>query len=385
MLAKVFTDSEPINYRWQFADDEDARKNASVICAIASLVTHLGQHQDTVYVRGKVTDIEIPSPQVRQGRLLFEPTKRTGGEWDSPDKGALEACQKRYQGVLKGDSPFDYSIPSHGVHYQPSDVISFDAPIALFELWQSEDRRLKLEPRDLRQASAMVRHAILEHFKQPSFLNYYGKDLICRLVAGHEPQTRPSDKVKSYDGDHFAYVPIPSLDRSFKADGYVRRVLVIGYGCTEGKARELFADVQLTHGVLQDGGKPIGQFQLVEDPRSDSVLSLLLGSEKHPSNVWRTVTPIILPGHRRRGRSEVQLIVGALNRLGIQSKDIDSVATFRGPIVPKTSHALDYRVRGYLADTQRFHAEIVFKKPVAGLLVVGRGRYTGFGLMLPWA
>src|SRR5690606_13555410 len=114
------------------------------------------------------------------------------------------------------------------------------------------------------------------------------KDLISRLVAGHEPQVEPSDKLKSYDDDHFAYVPIPSLIRSFKADGYVRRVLVIGYGCTEGKAWELFADVQrLASGVLKDGGKPIGRFQLVDDPRSDSVLNLLLGSEKHPSNVWR--------------------------------------------------------------------------------------------------
>lgn len=385
MLAKVFTDSEPVTYRWQFSDNVDARANARAICAIASLVTHLGQHQDTVYVRGKVTDGDLAAPLVRQGHLLYTPTKRIGGKWDSPDKGSLKACQNRYHRVLDGDSPFDHSIPSHGIHYQTFDVISFDMPIALFELWQSDDKRLKLEPRDLRQASAMVRHAILEHFKQPAFLNYYGKDLICRLVAGHEPQVGPSNKLKSYDGDHFAYVPIPSLDRSFNADGYVRRVLVIGYGCTDGKARELFADVQrFALGVLKDGGKPIGRFHLVEDPRSDSVLSLFLGSQESPSNIWRTVTPIILPGHRRRGRSEATLIIAALNRLGIQSEDIASLATFRGPIVPKTSHALDYRVKGYLADTQRFHAEIVFKKPMVGPLVVGRGRYTGFGLMMPW-
>ena len=385
MLAKVIMGYEPVIYRWQFGNYDSARINAKVICAIASLVTHLGQHQDTVYVCGKVTDVDLTAPQVRQGRFLYTPTKRIGGKWDSPDNGSLKACQKRYHRVLEGDSPFDHSVPSQSVHYQTSYVISFDAPIALFELWQLEDMRLKFEPRDLRQASAMVRHAILDHFKQPSFLNYYGKDFVCRLVAGHEPQVGPSDKLKSYDGDHLAYVPIPSLDRSFNADGYVRRVLVIGYGCTDGKARELFADVQrFASGVLKDGGKPIGRFHLVEDPRSDSVLSLFLGSQESTSKTWRTVTPIILPGHRRRGRSEASLIVTALNRLGIQSEDIDSIATFRGPIIPKTSHALDYRIKGYLADTQRFHAEIVFKRPVVGPLVVGRGRYAGFGLMLPW-
>ncbi|MCS6305766.1 MAG: type I-U CRISPR-associated protein Cas5/Cas6 [Nitrospira sp.] len=386
MLAKVLIGSERVIYRWEVADDEDARTNASVICAIASLVTHLGQHQDIVYAHGRVADVETPSPQVSQSRCLFEPTKRIGGKWHSPNRGALRAYQKRYRGVLSGDSPLDYPIPSHSVDYRPSRFISFDTPLALFELWQLDDARLKFEPRDFRQASAMVRHAILEHFKQQSFVNYYGKDLVCRLVAGHEPQIGPSEKVRSYDGDHFGYVPIPSLDRSFNADGYIRRVLVIGYGCTDGKARELFTDVQrLTSGALKDGGTPIGRFQPVEDPLSDSVLNFFLGSHESPSNTWRTVTPIILPGHRRRGRSEAALIVAALNRLGIKSESIDSIATFRGPIVPKTSHALDYRVKGYLSDTQRFHAEITFNKPVIGPLVVGRGRYAGFGLMMPWS
>src|SRR5690606_17697293 len=113
--------------------------------------------------------------QISQSRRLFEPSKRIGGEWDSPDKGALKAFQKRYQGVLSGDSPLDYSIPSHSVHYRPYSFIGFDTPLALFELRQLDNARLKFELRDLRQASAMVRHAILKHFKQPSFLNYYGK------------------------------------------------------------------------------------------------------------------------------------------------------------------------------------------------------------------
>lgn len=60
------------------------------------------------------------------------------------------------------------------------------------------------------------------------------------------------------------------------------------------------------------------------------------------------------------------------------------MATFSGPIVPKTVRALDYRVKGYLAQTHRCHAEVVFNRPVIGPLVVGRGKHSGFGLMMPW-
>ena len=79
------------------------------------------------------------------------------------------------------------------------------------------------------------------------------------------------------------------------------------------------------------------------------------------------------------------LLARALKQAGFDEKDIESVAAFSGPIVPKTVHALDYCIdeKSYLAQTPRYHAEVIFKRPVEGALVVGRGRHCGFGLMLP--
>jgi CRISPR-associated protein Csb2 len=101
--------------------------------------------------------------------------------------------------------------------------------------------------------------------------------------------------------------------------------------------------------------------------------------------VWRTVTPIILTGFMRRGRGAEPLIVRALQQAGVQQSDINSVAAFSGPIVPKTVRALDYKIEksSYLAETPRYHAEVIFNRPVKGALVVGRGRHYGFGLMMP--
>ena len=115
---------------------------------------------------------------------------------------------------------------------------------------------------------------------------------------------------------------------------------------------------------------------------NDSILRLFT---RKSYRVWRTVTPIILTGLMRRGRGAEVLIARALKQSGVNEDDIESIATFSGPIVPKTARALDYRIEkdSHLAHTPRYHAEVIFKRPVEGVLVIGRGRHYGFGLMIP--
>ncbi|MEM2900663.1 MAG: type I-U CRISPR-associated protein Csb2, partial [Thermoplasmata archaeon] len=285
--------------------------------------------------------------------------------------------------VQKGGSPIDYEIVCRYVNYIGSDVITIDVPIALFEM-ETEDRNWqKFEPCDLRIPSGMVRNAAIQFIKEnQSFNELYGADMVSRLVAGHEG-SQTNDK---YNGKHIAFVPLPSLNRSGNADGWIRRVLMVGYGCETEDARKLFDDLtSALHGrAIYDNKKQIGVLRRTKSEDKDNVLRLFIGKDKR-YKVWRTVTPIVLTGMMRRGRSVEDLVVRALKQSGIEPEYVDSIATFRGPIVPKTFHALDYHVRGYLEKTGRFHAEIIFKKPVIGPLILGRGRYSGFGLMMAWA
>ena len=62
---------------------------------------------------------------------------------------------------------------------------------------------------------------------------------------------------------------------------------------------------------------------------------------------------------------------------------VESLATFAGPLVPKCAAARDYRVQGYLATTPRVHAEVIFRQPRRGPLILGRGRFAGLGLFIP--
>jgi CRISPR-associated protein Csb2 len=163
----------------------------------------------------------------------------------------------------------------------------------------------------------------------------------------------------------------------------IRRILLIGFGCEEKKSIELFESVAngINGATLKDQSLKVGY--LKKASLNDPVLRLFT---KKAYRVWRTVTPIILTGLMRRGRGAEVLVARALRQAGANESDIESIATFSGPIVPKTVHALDYRIEknSYLTQTPRYHAEVIFKRPVIGPFVVGRGRHSGFGLMMPY-
>lgn len=380
LLAMAFPAGSEVLYRWRFEGEREAIESAAVICSMARLVTHLGQHQDTVYVRGEVS-ADAPASGQADVRL---PIEKSDGVWSSPKAGALDAYRRRYQAWLNGDSKDNVPVPARRVDYRPPGTISFDAPMALFELWESNsERRKPFDPRDLRQPAAMVRHAMIEWLDaRPAFREHYGAELTSRLIAGHETDEQYRTQ---FNGAHIACVPIPSLHEEGKADGWMRRVLLIGFGCEEETAAELFESV--TDGIngadLKDRSAKVGYLKKASS--SDSVLRLFIGKEK-AYRVWRTVTPIVMTGLMRRGRGAEALIARALKQAGVGENDIESIAAFSGPVVPKTVHALDYRIEknSYLAQTPRYHAEVIFKRPIIGPLVVGRGRHSGFGLMLPY-
>ena len=376
-LATILPDSSSLLYCWTFDDEAEAIENAAVICAMARLVTHLGQHQDTVYVRGEI-NADVEAFILPESKRMV-PIENTAGKWSAPQKGALDAYRKRYRTWLSGAAKDDVPVPARRMNYRSPETISFDAPMALFELWHKkddEDKRLRYDPRDLRVPAAMVRHAMIDWLAaRPAFRQHYGEELISHLIAGH-------DADKQYDGAHIACVPIPTMREEGVYDGLIRRVLLLGFGCESKAAAELFESVAngINGAALKDQSVEIGY--LKKASLNDSVLRLFTGKARR---VWRTVTPIILTGLMRRGRGAEVLLARTLKQAGVNEQDIESVAAFSGPIVPKTARALDYRIdkHSYLAQTPRYHAEVIFKRPVIGSLVVGRGRHTGFGLMMP--
>ena len=227
----------------------------------------------------------------------------------------------------------------------------------------------------------MFRHAIKCFVDEnPAMQAHYGADRLARLLFGH----RSASAAEPNEGGHFAIVPLPSVNAAFTADGWLRRLLLIGHGCREQADRDLFEDTtgSLNGASLIDKGRPVARLQALRSPASGQVLLPWI-SVSNAATVWRSVTPIVLTGLTRRGRTAEDCLFRALMQQGFSKSDVASVAAFTGPIVPKSQPAHAYRVQGYLSTTQRTHAEIIFRRAVLGPLVIGRGRFSGFGLMLP--
>ena len=160
----------------------------------------------------------------------------------------------------------------------------FGAPVAVFEMLRMDGRKLAFDPRDLRQPAGMVRNAMLHWANTtPGIRPHFTADHLARFLQGHKSAVGK----ECSQGGHFAVVPLPSVNPpSFTADGWLRRVAVIGYGVTAPVDRELFEE--LTRGLhgalLEDNGKQRGELRLLTAREQQRVLAPLAG----PANRWRS-------------------------------------------------------------------------------------------------
>jgi CRISPR-associated protein Csb2 len=379
LTAYALPGSQAVMYRWSFPANPDARHHADVVSAMAALITYVGRTVDHVYARGTVR--RDGQPPRRDGELLYKPKLEAGGRWLVPAPGFLDLCKRRYPRSVSEEPP-DFTN-SRQADYASEWAIQNEAPVALFAMRRDDRRLLAFDPRDVRQPVGMLRHALRRWVDEnPSIQAHYGADRIARLLFGH----RSASAAEPSAGGHFAVVPLASMNASFTADGWLRRLMLIGYGCKEAADHDLFEDVArgLHRAPLRDNGQGVATLQRLPTHLTEQVIAPWVSTPERPAKRWRTVTPIILTGFTRRGRSPEQCILRALTQQGFNLDDVESVAAFTGPIIPHVEPARAYRVRGYLSSTPRCHAEILFRHPVQGPLVVGRGRFAGFGLMMPW-
>ncbi|MFZ0826842.1 MAG: type I-U CRISPR-associated protein Csb2 [Verrucomicrobiia bacterium] len=369
-----------VSYQWEFAAEGDSAHHADVVSAMASLVTYLGRTVDLVYARGEVH--AEPQVDALGERRLWQPHEVPGGEWLVPSTGFLDWCQRRFPRSVS-DLPPDFTN-SRQVKYSDAPTSSDKVPSAIFELFRTDGSLMRFDPRRLREAAGMVRHVFSDWLgANPRMRQHYGEDRITRLLLGHQSAgvSGPSQ------GGHFGIVPLPSMNADFTADGDMRRVLVLGWGINDDEDRALFGD--LTRGIdgmkLLDRGRSVGFLRVARPDTQRTMLAFWSTLAGQPAKTWRTVSPIVLTGHPRRGRALEMCLARALTQQGISPDTIESVATFSGPLVPQCPAAREFRVADYLSTTRRIHAEIIFRKPITGPLVVGRGRFAGFGIMLPSA
>ncbi|MBW3643381.1 MAG: type I-U CRISPR-associated protein Cas5/Cas6 [Actinobacteria bacterium] len=254
-----------------------------------------------------------------------------------------------------------------------------------------------------------VRNALLSHSAQP----------VPEVLSGHQRGERPSAALQR---PHLAVVALPNVG-SRHSDGAVMGVaLVLPAGASLDERRAVEDAItawSATNGltvVLGSSGKGPLRFQLVAarlDPASgadrdgptvvtERRATLRRTTWCRPSAEWTTATPIALdrfPGDLGSPRAAVRegaeqeakvTIRRACQFVGLPEPtevEVDS-ASFLAAVPPANRKGRRGGFSAFTAGTSGqvrlgVHARLRFAEPVAGPMLIGAGRYLGYGLCLP--
>jgi CRISPR-associated protein Csb2 len=207
-------------------------------------------------------------------------------------------------------------------------------------------------------------------------------------LSGHAPDGKPSQH------DHAAFIPLPDVGHEH-ADGHLLGLAVVmprwlpsndaasGFG---GILWEPTGEPRPIRLVLGDLG--VSELELEDRPSRPVALTPATwsGLGLPPSRRWATVTPICFNRHPK-GDSELEMesdIAAACERIGFQGL-VEAVvpapvSMFIGCPTARGFPKLRRKSGGSIRHT---HAIITFKEPVTGPVLLGAGRYRGYGLCRP--
>jgi len=208
------------------------------------------------------------------------------------------------------------------------------------------------------------------------------------VLSGHTP-----DGARTFR-PHLAFVPLANIGTTH-ADGSIKGLaVVIPRDADEDTLRQIDATLPLVR-ELKFGQRGSCRLQpttveneLDEHPDQDVPFALRFAERYAPrvaTMEWVSVTPIALGRHPKpeKGLSEEEVLCRDIADLGLPRPvdlRLQDVSFVRGSPPARQFRRGDvHAIQGRLLR----HVWIRFEEPVEGPLIVGAGRYMGFGLLLP--
>jgi CRISPR-associated protein Csb2 len=392
----LFDESVPLSYAWSIVDSAENRRQAEVICRLASQLYQLGRGVDQAWAWGEL----LMQPEAEQ-RLASHPgclhkpgAGSLGLTLPSPAPGSLASLQTRFEAQVRR-----FEVIGEGSERQ---TVLRQAPPARFapivydgvsnrQVFQLFQGRLAAWP--LRKASMLVdwvRSAAAARLGRafPDKLS-----IIERIFWGKGSRSE-ADKA-----ERLRILPLASIGHDH-VDLSVRRVLVEVPGDCPLSARDVFWAFSGLDVVNPETGEVLGP-QLVPADEDDRMLGHYGTDVGH--QVWHSITPLALPeGCARRrieptrqraesksGKERVSeesragaAVVQALRHAGCDIP-VDQIQVQREPFLRKGERAERFAEGTRFPKERLWHVRLQFRRPVAGPLVLGDGRFLGLGVMAP--
>jgi len=202
-------------------------------------------------------------------------------------------------------------------------------------------------------------------------------------LSGHTPEGRP------LEGPHLALFPLAAV--GFPSSG--GRLLGLGAALPDGLApEERRRLVQLLERVEELLLGPRGAWRVTgrrEAPPRGPLRSAAWTLHPHGATRWSTVTPIVFDRHSKaktplaRRLEEEESLVAGCQAIGLPAPRQALVTPVSAHLGVPPAHLFPFLRRKDGSPRRHAHAILVFDEPVTGPVLLGAGRYRGYGLCKP--
>ena len=387
----------PLIYAWEIT--EASRDKAEAARTVVRRLIVLGTGLDHA-----VADIRIvPSRPAATNGIIAWPSAA------SPCKGTLDSLIGLHKVKLERLKTGSLSENLPPVRHRPAQPLARNDAHLVFAL------RTPVSENDASRPIAPEAAAVLAHAIRLSLAESLVKAL--RERPERAPETSPEEIERLVIGRgagasdtvrRLRVSPLPSIGHDH-SDGLLRRALVsvpAGFPLRPESIRRALNNREIHVGLSPSRALDVRLAPVDDDDmREQAMLARFIG----PARVWRSVSPVLLPGRAARwrasesGADEARLRVdekrrrdeGILLERALKHAGLGKITDFHlrrepfGPHHPRADAkwrlpaSADDSRQVWLSGRPRLHVEITFPGPVAGPLVIGDGRWLGLGLMAP--
>lgn len=356
----AFTPKDPL-VRFFYESSHSSRYIAELE-KIAEQISYYGRSTTPVLVRVYESEGKPNLFPIKDGNIMLR----------VPGKGRLSHLEQIYDMRQKNMAiqPKVGQIVSYGVwdaHTPVSPLDAISTSIMAFRLYG----KTMIPLSDSYNVLRFVRNA---------FMSLY-PGLIPEVISGHTQDGKPSSR------NHMAMIPLPSVGYRY-SDGHI-----MGFAMVFQKNMPVETQQAVNYAMNHMQNITMGRYGIVKSELVSPLfaepisIGLDLSTYTKSSEIWATVTPAVFGKHPKRNQIGVDLDGGdvleeACKMIGLPKPvEVRSgpASTFQG--VPM---ARDFSIPDKYRRYYRSHMMIRFDRKVSGPVIIGSGRFSGFGLCLPF-
>ena len=212
----------------------------------------------------------------------------------------------------------------------------------------------------------------------------HAKQPISEMISGHALDSTPEQPLPS-QRPHLALSPLPDVGHMHASGNLLGIAAILPRGLNQQERKECLR----TLGAIGSSSLVVGRlgiWMLERQNMETGLQALLPETWSRVSSVWATVTPFVF-GHYPNspyGSEAVEIICESCRMAGLPEPahvEIGPVSVVLG--VPRASDFPSIATSTVKPRKYHVHLRLRFAQPIQGPVLIGWGRYLGYGLCRP--